>query len=98
MKLDSLKDVQNDPRFKVLLAKADTHLSIHRPKEYAELKKSGKLQGHLESNTLQAWNNLNQYMDKGLHRSQAEELSLGPILPPSEQQEEEESAEQTASQ
>lgn len=95
MKTDSLQDVKDDPRFKALLAKADTHLSIHRPKQYAELKQSGKLQSHLESSALQAWNSVNQYLEKGLHRSQAEELGLEPVLPRSEQQDEEDAKEQT---
>lgn len=100
MNTDSLQDVKDDPRFQAMVAKADTHLSIHRPKQYAELKQSGKLQSHLESNALQAWNSVNQYLAQGLHRSQAEELSLDPILPRSEQQDEEDAkdqAEQTVS-
>jgi hypothetical protein len=52
MKLDSLQDVKDDPRFQALVARADTHLSIHRPKHYAELKSSGKLKSYLESNAL----------------------------------------------
>jgi hypothetical protein len=74
----------SDPRFQNLLAKADAHQRQFRPKETAELEKSGNLESVLVQRTELCWAMLKQARETGANLLEAEELAYPTILLPAE--------------
>jgi hypothetical protein len=88
-----VENVEHNPKFQSLLAQADRHLSLHRPEEYAQLKKSGELKAVLLDRTKACWEVLEDCRKKGLALDQAHEIALPIILVKDEATEEEEETE-----
>jgi hypothetical protein len=77
-------ELLSDPRFKNLLAKAETHQRQFRPKETKMLESQGKLQSVLQQRTLACWEELKAARQAGMSLDQAQEIAFPAILLPDE--------------
>lgn len=78
------EDLNADPRFQNLLAKAETHQRKFRPMETARLEQDGRLEAVVEQRARACWDSLKAARHAGMNLFEAEEVALPLILLPAE--------------